>query len=58
MRISMYTRHIKTGLKSEEHDLKVGQYNEFYLPAIGHDHDAWIVINQEGKEPTTLHLKR
>jgi len=54
----MYTRHIKTGLKSEEHDLKVGQYNEFYLPAIGHDHDAWIVINQEGKEPTTLHLKR
>lgn len=44
----------------EEAELKVGQYNEFYLPSLigmGRSSEMWIIIETDGVE-TKIHLKR
>jgi len=58
MKIRMYLKSLKTQQICEDHELTVGKYNEFYLPAIGPGWEAWIVITDEDDEVTRLHLKR
>lgn len=61
MRVRMFVKSLRlTGEAaiSEDHELEIGRYNEFYLPSIRQDHDAWIVITDDQGEETVLHLKR
>lgn len=47
-------------LVHEEAELKVGEYNEYYLPALigmGHSSEMWIIVDVDGVE-TQIHLKR
>jgi hypothetical protein len=61
MKILMYKKSLKlhgpAGI-SEEHLLKIGTYNEFYLPSVDRDHELWIVVTDENGVETKLHLKR
>ena len=47
-------------LVSEEHDLELGKYNEFYLPVLmgPRKSEAWVEITGDDGEVTKLHLKR
>ena len=58
MKIRMFKRRIKTGSISEEHELKLGKYNEFYLPSVNQDEELWIIIIDDSGNETKLHLKR
>lgn len=56
-RIRFFCRDQKTGARSEERDLEIGKYNEFYLPAaVDRRKEIWVVATFEGVE-TKLHLK-
>ena len=44
--------------QSEERELKLNEYNEFYLPSVDKDHELWVVVVDDEGNQTTLHLKR
>ncbi len=43
---------------SEDHELELGKYNEFYLSSVGLDHELWVVVTDDDGVETKLHLKR
>jgi hypothetical protein len=55
--IHMFAKDLVTGLRCEEHDLNIGTYNEFYLPALA-GKEAWIILTDSSGVETRLHLKR
>jgi hypothetical protein len=64
MKIRMY---VKTKLAngqtmlSDDHELQIGRYNEYYLPALvdgGREREAWIIVTDDNGVETKLHLKR
>jgi hypothetical protein len=58
MKIRFFVRSLKTGMVSDDHELKTGAYNEFYLPAIASHQEAWLIITDNDETETKLHLKR
>jgi len=62
MKIRMFVKQqLANGdvMVSEDHELKVGKYNEFYLPVICDSRkEAWIIVTDDSGEETKLHLKR
>ena len=57
--IKAHVRNVKLGIEaSQPWDIRLGQYNEFYLPSIGRDHEMWIVITDGNGNETRLHLKQ
>lgn len=43
---------------SEDHELKLGEYNEFYLPLVDREHELWVLVVDDDGNETRLHLKR
>lgn len=59
MKIRMFKKKLKVGGGvSEDHELKVGEYNEFYLPSVNRDEELWVIVTDDGGNETKLHLKR
>jgi hypothetical protein len=61
MTIRMFKKSLRVpGLMgvSEDHELELGKYNEFYLPSVDRDHELWVVVTDDSGVVTKLHLKR
>ncbi len=58
--IQIYCKDRRTGSVSEQSKLKLGTYNEFYLPALldHRDREMWITATDSDGNETRLHLKR
>lgn len=58
MKIRVYVKRLASAMLSEDHELKLGQYNEFYLSVVDERHELWVVVADENGVETKLHLKR
>lgn len=58
MKIRMYCRYLKSGSIVEDHELNLGQYNEYYLGALTRDQEIWVIVTDDDGVETKLHLKR
>jgi hypothetical protein len=58
MKVTFIVRDLRTRNIREKVDLKLGEYNEFYLPSIDLDCDAQVRIGHDDGDVTVLHLKR
>lgn len=64
MTIRMYLKNTLSNgdvVISEDRMLKVGVYNEFYIPALfvgNRPTEGWVEITEDDGTVTTLHLKR
>lgn len=60
MKIRMWVRNPRlTGdaAISEDHELNIGKFNDFYIPAIKRGSEGWIVVTEDDGTETTLLLK-
>ena len=57
MEIKAYVTHNRSN-STTDWNVRVGDYNEYYLPSIQLDEEMWIIVTGDDGEVTRLHLKR